>query len=94
VLIQPTGEDLAVMGSNLMSGRRRHELIELARRTVAEQLRAPAIAEALADLPPGAPERIARPDGPPSQWPTLVRSPAGREAKTPGGAAAGAAGGP
>ena len=79
VLVQPTAEDLAVMGSNLMSGRRRHELIELARRTVAEQLRAPGVAEALADLPPGAPERIARPLGPPSQWPKLVR-PADRDA--------------
>lgn len=75
VLIQPTLEDLAVMGRNLMSGRRRHELIELATRTVAEQLRAPGVAEVLSALPPGAPERVARPEGPPSQWPALVGVP-------------------
>ena len=74
VLIQPTEEDLAVMGRNLMSGRRRHELIELATRTVAEQLRTAAPAELLADLPPSAPERIGRPAGPPSEWPSILRA--------------------
>ncbi len=34
ILIQPNAEDLAVMGGNLMSGRRRHEVIETASRTV------------------------------------------------------------
>ena len=72
VLIQPTTDDLAVMGRNLMSGRRRHELIELATRTVAEQLRAAGPAELLADLPAGAPERVGRPAGPPSEWPLLT----------------------
>jgi hypothetical protein len=66
------------MGTNLMSGRRRHELVELATRTVADQLRAPGVREHLASLPPGAPERIRRPPGPPSEWPGLL--PGQREA--------------
>jgi NTE family protein len=80
VLIQPTDEDLAVMGSNLMRGHRRNEVIELAQRTVAAQLRAPEVRELIADLPAGAPERIARPDVPPSQWPALVGLPGSGEA--------------
>jgi len=71
VLIQPTGEDLAVMGPNLMSTRRRNEVIAVATRTVAEQLRAPEVQELLADLPKGAPEKIHRPDERPSRWPKL-----------------------
>lgn len=53
VLVQPTGEDLAAMGANLMSlDRERHRRVtDLARRTVAEQLRRPENAERLEDLP-------------------------------------------
>jgi NTE family protein len=69
VLIQPRAEDLALMGGNLMSGRRRHEVIELATRTVAAQLREPENRERLAALPPGDPDRVRRPQGPPSNWP-------------------------
>jgi NTE family protein len=72
VLVQPTGEDLQTMSRNLMSTRNRNRVIEVARRTVAEQLAAPENAELLAGLPAGEPERISRPDGPPSSWPTLV----------------------
>jgi NTE family protein len=71
VLIQPGAEDLALMGSNLMSRKKRHPVIELARRTVAEQLRAPEVAALLRDLPPGEPHTIARPDGHPSTWPRI-----------------------
>jgi len=71
VLIQPTGKDLEVMGSNLMSRRRRHEVITTAIETVGEQLREPALAEQLSGLPPGDPERVARPPGPPSTWALL-----------------------
>jgi NTE family protein len=39
LLIQPGAGDLRLMGTNLMSRRRRHRVIELARRTVAEQVR-------------------------------------------------------
>jgi len=72
VLLQPVADDLAVMGRNLMSGRRRNEVIETAERTVAEQLREPAIRELLQDLPDGEPHKLRRPDGPPSTWPELV----------------------
>jgi NTE family protein len=87
VLIQPTAEDLAVMGSNLMSGRRRHELITLATRTVTQQLEAPEVSSLLRELPPGEPERVRRPPGPPSQWPPFVR-----EAESAAAARDGAAG--
>jgi NTE family protein len=70
-LIQPLEEDLDAMGPNLMSTSRRNEVIETARRTVTRQLRQPATAELLADLPPGAPEMVRRPDGDPSSWPDL-----------------------
>jgi NTE family protein len=72
VLIQPTAEDLAVMGPNLMSRERRHEAIETAIRTVGAQLREPDIARKLRDLPPGEPHRVARPDGPPETWPAVL----------------------
>jgi NTE family protein len=78
VLIQPSAEDLALMGRNLMARKRRHEVILTAQRTVLEQLRAPAVAELLRDLPPGEPHKVARPDGDPSTWPPL--GPAARRA--------------
>jgi len=71
VLIQPTGKDLEVMGPNLMSRRRRHEVVLTAIETVGEQLREPALAEHLSGLPKGDPERVARPPGPPSTWALL-----------------------
>jgi NTE family protein len=72
VLIQPTGEDLAVMGPNLMSRRQRHEVIETATRTVAEQLRAAENRELLGSLPPGEAHMLGRPPGPASSWPPLT----------------------
>ena len=71
VLVQPTGDDLAVMGVNLMSSRRRHEVLETAIETVGAQVRSAIADGTLAGLPAGAPEKIARPPGPPSQWPAL-----------------------
>jgi len=47
-------------------------VIETAERTVAEQLREPAIRELLQDLPEGEPHKLRRPDGPLSTWPELV----------------------
>ena len=79
LLIQPTGEDLEAMGPNLMSPRRRNQVIEVARRTVADQLDEPANRELLADLPAGDTLKLRRPDGPPSEWPDwreLTRQPA------------------
>src|SRR5918998_4092283 len=72
VLIQPTREDLDVMGVNLMSTRRRHEVIETAIRTVTEQLRVPAVRELLAALPKGEDYKIERPAGHPSTWPQVL----------------------
>lgn len=79
LLIQPEADDLAVMGSNLMSGRRRHEVIETAIETVGRQLQAPEAEALLAGLPPGEPHKVRRPDGPPAAWPPIVR-PSEREA--------------
>ena len=72
VLIQPTGEDLDAMGPNLMSRDNRQRTIEVAQRTVAEQLRRPENREALEGLPEGPPEKIQRPDSHPSEWPDLL----------------------
>jgi hypothetical protein len=72
VLVQPTREDLDVMGVNLMSTRRRHEVIETAIRTVREQLRAAGVRELLDGLPAGEPHKIERPGGHPSTWPQVV----------------------
>jgi NTE family protein len=80
VLVQPVADDLEVMGANLMSGKRRNEVIETARETVAQQLRVPEVRDALAGLPAGEPHRIRMPDGPASEWPELVPSPSRRAA--------------
>lgn len=74
VLVQPLADDLAVMGNNLMSGRRRDEVIETAVRTVAQQLREPRTKAALADLPQGESHKIAQPGGTPDTWPQIVPS--------------------
>jgi NTE family protein len=76
VVIEPSDADLAVMGRNWMSAERRQEVIETARRTVAEQLRGAPLRALLADLPQGESHKIERPAGPPSAWPEL--RPAGR----------------
>ncbi|MEA2459510.1 MAG: hypothetical protein QOC95_2482 [Thermoleophilaceae bacterium] len=69
VLIQPTSEDLAAMGPNLMSRGNRNPVIQTAIRTVGAQLREPGNRELLEGLPAGNPYRVRRPDGPPSTWP-------------------------
>jgi NTE family protein len=76
VVIEPSVADLAVMGRNWMSAERRQEVIETARRTVAEQLRGARMRALLPDLPRGESHKIERPAGPPSTWPEL--RPAGR----------------
>lgn len=72
VLIQPSQEDLDVIGTNMMSGKRRNEVMETAERTVAEAVRAPGVFDALADLPAGEPHKIAKPDGAVEDWPEIV----------------------
>ena len=69
VLIQPLHDDLHAMGPNLMSTRSRNQVIEVARRTVAEQLSESPNRELLADLPQGDPRAIRRPEGAPAEWP-------------------------
>lgn len=71
VLVQPVEEDLQVMSRNLMSTANRNRVIEVARETVAAQLRETENDRLLAELDPGPPETVRRPDGPPSQWPLL-----------------------
>ena len=78
VLVQPLEEDLRTMSRNLMSTRNRNAVIEVARATVAAQLRAPDVAELLAELPAGRPEKVTRPDLPPAEWPPLGRPSAAR----------------
>jgi NTE family protein len=78
VLIQPTVHDLDVMGTNLMSGSRRHAVVETAVRTVTEHLRESPIGKRLAQLPAGTPALVRRPPGPPESWPDLRRAAAGR----------------
>jgi hypothetical protein len=78
VLIQPVADDLALMGRNLMRRKGRHDVIETARRTVAEQLRASAVAQLVEALPAGEPHKIARPTGDPESWPPM--GPAARAA--------------
>jgi NTE family protein len=69
LLIQPLHEDLVAMGPNLMRRGNRNRVIEVARRTVASQLEDPQVRDLLAELPPGHPLRVRRPQGPPTQWP-------------------------
>jgi len=72
VLIQPLAEDLDSMGRNLMSRRNQHRTIEVATETVKRQLNAPENVELLAKLPKAKrPEKIHRPEGPASEWPSL-----------------------
>jgi len=70
ILIQPTVHDLDVMGGNLMSRDRRHDVIETAVRTVTEHLRETPLGAQLAQLPTAPDQRLVRrPSGPPSSWP-------------------------
>ncbi len=69
ILIQPTVLDLDVMGSNLMSSKRRHQVVERAVETVTDHLRGSEVGERLAALPQGDQRLVRRPSGPPSTWP-------------------------
>jgi NTE family protein len=71
VLIQPTDEDHAAMGPNLMATRNRNGVIAKAIETVGKQLREPGVRELLRELPEGEPHKVARPAGPPETWPRI-----------------------
>ena len=86
-MIQPTVHDLDVMGGNLMSRDRRHDVIETAVRTVTEHVRGTPLGAQLAQLPAAPDKRlIRRPKGPPSSWPDFHE--AGRARFRPQAAAA------
>lgn len=72
VLVQPVHEDLETMSRNLMSTKNRNRVIEVARRTVAAQLRDAEHADLLGALPAGRPEKVRRPEAPPAEWPPLI----------------------
>jgi NTE family protein len=74
VMVEPTPDDHRAMGRNLMSAKRRQQVIETAERTVLEQLRRPGVRELLRGLPAGEPHRIRRPSGQPSTWPPIARA--------------------
>ena len=61
VLIQPTIHELDAMGTNLMSGRRRNQVIEVAVETVGRHLRERDTRVRLARLPRGRSELVRRP---------------------------------
>ena len=70
--MQPTAADLAVMGSNPLSGGHRQEIVETAIRTTHLQLEERLeMRAALRNLPLGAPHVRERPPGPPSTWPSF-----------------------
>jgi NTE family protein len=71
LLIQPVQRDLETMGVNLMSGKNRNEVIEVARQTVADQLAEPENAQMLEDLPAGDPDMIRRPSRASYEWPGI-----------------------
>lgn len=67
VLIQPTVQDLDAMGTNLMSSKRRHEVIDTAAQTVGAHLRQPELRARLRELPPGESILVRRPSPAPSE---------------------------
>lgn len=72
VLLEPAAEDLAAMGPNLMSRRRRHQVILTAIRTVSKQLERQR--RLLRGLPPGEAFKVARPPGRPADWPRFTEA--------------------
>jgi NTE family protein len=76
VLIQPSVQDLDAMGNNLMSAKRRPRVLEVGARTIAAQLRDPAIRASLAGLPAGDPVFVRRPGSIPEplDFPALAAS--------------------
>jgi NTE family protein len=87
VVLQPNVVDLDAMGANLMSRRRRHDVLETAIGSVTEHLHESGLAERLRSLPAGQPAAVRRPTGPPSSWPTPADIARGRWADRAGAAA-------
>jgi NTE family protein len=71
VLIQPTVHDLDAMGTNLMSRKRRNQVIATAVGTVTDYLRHSSVGTRLSALPRGIPQLVRRPQGPATEWPNF-----------------------
>ena len=68
VLIQPTADDLDAMGSDLMSNRRRHDVVQTAVRTMTKHLHDTSLSARLAELPNGDGPRSCRSHSPQPTW--------------------------
>lgn len=80
VLIEPRVDDLEVMGFNYMSRRHLDRIAETAARSTTAMLRGSVAGRILSRLPGGRPDRLRRPSGPPSTWPTELFPPSRRSA--------------
>jgi NTE family protein len=73
VLVQPTVPDLKLMGTNWLSGRKRHAVIEQAIETVSAQLGQSSMRKLLKGLPPGRPYKVAQPSHIPAEaWSEII----------------------
>jgi NTE family protein len=73
VVLQSNVVDLDAMGTNLMSRRRRHDVVETAVRSVTEHLRKSGLSERLQCLPAGQPAAVNRPLRP-TRWTAATTS--------------------
>lgn len=80
LLLEPSGDDLKVMGFNYMSRRRAEQVVKAAVETASAALAKSEGGRWLRDLPSGADNRLRRPAGPPSTWPADLFPPMRRSA--------------
>lgn len=80
ILLEPSAEDINVMGFNYMSRRRADKVVEAAVKTTREALSKTEGGRWLRDLPSGADNRVRRPSGHPSTWPADLFPPLRRSA--------------
>lgn len=75
VLIEPSSEDLAVIGNNPLSTAARHAVLEQAVRSVSASLRDPQLRAHLGALPQGDPRRVRRPADAATAWAEILEAP-------------------
>jgi NTE family protein len=80
LLLEPSAEDLRVMGFNYMSRSRVNQIVKTAARTTSAALRKDDVGRPLRELPAGARDRLRRPPGHPSTWPSDLFPPLRRTA--------------
>ena len=80
LLLEPSAEDLKVMGFNSMSRRRVDQVVKAAVKTTSAALRKTEVGRWLRELPSGATDRLRRPPGHPSTWPSDLFPPMGLSA--------------